>query len=459
MKDSTLRALFRAMASERGRRVLGGYQNALLRREVVHAAAHSPFYRRKFAEHGVDPRAIRTASDLVRLGFYTHPEDLQADPYDFLAVPREEILYAMSSSGATGQPKIVFFSKNDWELAGRLVGNALTMMGVTPADVAQILFCYGNPFWPTGGVIESALERIGTCILPAGNSLSVAQQIEMMQQFGTTMLLGTPSYLHRLTEEGRKLCDLRSLGVRLIRLGAEPWSEALRQHLEEAWGAAVYDAYGMIELGAAGAGECAAVSGLHLSPYLLVEVVHPQTGEPLPRGELGELVFTTMAREATPLLRYRSGDLGRLLADEVCPCGELPTDRISRIVGRCDDMLFLGTGENTFPAQFDAAITGIEGVTGHQVIIDKSGYQDRLCIRVEVAAPRDDLEHTIRQRLYHEIHFLEYEIGQSQSIAPLEIECLEPGTLHRESPVKVRALVDRRPQAREPGNPAGGTDA
>ncbi len=444
MRDSTIRAIFRMLISPRGRRFLHGYQDRLLRRQVAYAATRSPFYRRKFAEAGFDPRVVRSAADLPKLGFFTHPTDLQADPFAFLAAAKRDILYAMASSGTTGEPKIVFFTVQDWEIAVRTVANGFALMGVTRDDVAQILFCFGTPAWMTGNLVQSGLERLGVFVLPVGNAQPIHRQIETMRRFGTTMLLGTPTYLHRLTDEGAALADLRSLGVRLIRLGAEPFSEELRRHLADAWGAEVVDSYGMMELGSAGAAECRALSGLHLSPYLLVEAVHPQTGAPVPRGELGELVFTTLVRRGSPLLRYRSGDLGRLLPDEPCPCGELPTDRISRIVGRADDMLFLGSGENIFPAQVEAALLAVRGLVGFQVVIDKVGYRDRLLVRAETAAPVETLRQEIERSLYAGIPFLEYEIRQSQTVAPLEVELLPPGALQGETPIKVRRLVDRR---------------
>jgi len=442
--DSQLRWFADRMANARGRRLLQRLQDMALRQTVAHVAAHSPFYRQKFAECGVTPEDIRRASDLPTLGFFTYPSELAADPYQFLTVPRQEIIYAMASSGTTGKPKIVFLNKRDWEQAVRAGSIGMAMAGTTAADVVQILFCSGSPNWMTGDLIQAEMERIGAFVLPAGNSVPIAQQIEMMQMFGTTILMGTPSYVHRLTEEGRKLCDLRSLGIRLITLAAEPWSESLRTLLQEAWGAKVYDSYGMMELVCDGAGECRAMCGLHVSPYLLVEVVDPRSGVPLPRGELGELVFTTLYRQASPLLRYRTGDLARLLPDEMCPCGEVTTERISRIMGRADDMLFLGSGENVFPAQVEAALTGVEGLTGFQVIIDKVGYRDRLRIRAETTAPSEHLQQAIERRLSEGLPFLQHEIYQSQLIAPLEIEFLESGTLQRETPVKIRHLVDRR---------------
>jgi phenylacetate-CoA ligase len=455
MNDRWIRDIFRGLSSERGRRLLHSYQDTLLRRQIRHAAADSPFYRRKFAEHGIDPASIHGIADLASLPFFTRPADLLADPYDFLSIPREDILYAMSSSGTTGNPKIVFLSREDWNVTIRTVANGFAMMGVTPADVAQILFCFGTPAWMTGNVLLGGLERLGAFCLPTGNSESVSKQIQSMRRFGSTMLLGTPSYLHRLTEEGSTLCNLRELGIRLIRLGAEPWSETLRATLKEAWGAEVYDSYGMMELASVGAAECKALSGMHLTPYLAVEVVDPATGRPLPRGQLGELVFTTLLRRGSPLLRYRSGDLGYLMPDEMCPCGELPTDRISRIVGRADDMFFLGSGENVFPMQIESALLKVNGLSDFQVVIEKDGYRDRLQVRAETANRVNGNDHhdhdhehgftqAIRQALYAGLPFLEYEIHSSQTVAPLEVQYLIPGTIHAESPVKLRRVVDRR---------------
>lgn len=452
MQDAWLRTIYGSLSGDRGRRMLHSYQDWLLRRQLAYAAAKSPFYRSKFAQWQIDPRRIRAAADLPCLDFFTTPAELQADPFQFLAVPRQEILYAISSSGTNGEPKIVFLTRNDWDLVVRLVSNALIMLGMTSADVAQILFCFGSPAWMTGSIVQAALERVGTFVLPTGNALPVHKQIAAIRRFGSTALFGTPSYLHRLTVEGAELCDLRSLGVRLIRLGAEPSSDALRAGLRDAWGAEVYDTYGMMELGSAGASECRALAGLHLSPYLLAEVVDPRTGQPLPPGSPGELVFTSLAREGSPLLRYRSGDIGCLLPDQPCACGQVPTDRISRIQGRADDMFFLGSGENVFPIQIEAALTGLEGLYGFQAVIAKEGYRDRVRVRAEAASPSDQLAEAIRRRLYDGLSFLYHDIYQSQTVAPLEIEFVPPGTLHQEAPVKARRVLDLREDRAWPGS-------
>jgi len=444
MKDETIRKIFSALTNDRGRRLIKKAQDRWLRQQIPFTVENSPFYKEKFSELGLDPADIRSVSDLAKLGFFTYPSDLQEDPFKFLAIPREDILYPMSSTGTTGKKKIVFMSESDWRIATRSVGNGMSMMGVKKEDVTQILFCYGTPSWMTGSLIQSGLERVGAFVLPTGNGLPIREQISIMKQFGTTMLLGTPSYLHRLTEEASVYTDLKSIGVRLIRLGAEPWSETLRTYLQDAWGAQVYDSYGMMELGAVGGGECSAQDGIHLSPYLITEIVDPKSGRLLPRGEVGELVYTLVQTEGSPLIRYRSGDQAKFMPDEVCTCGELPTERISRILGRSDDMLFLGSGENAYPSHFESAIVGIEGISAFQVIIEKQGYKDLLTFRVESNDHTEELKDLIFKRLSKELPFLEHEILQSKMIAPLEFDFINPGTLNEEFPVKIRHLIDRR---------------
>jgi phenylacetate-CoA ligase len=450
MRDELLRSVIHGLsaAGQRGHAIIRYFQDGWLRQQVLHAAAHSPFYRQTFADHQVDPRKLRGAGDLPALGFFTYPKDLQAAPYRFLAVPRERILYTMSSTGTTGEPKIIFLTPFDWRMIVGTVANGLVLLGVSRTDVAQILFCFGNPAWMTGNVVQAGLERVQAFVLPTGNGAPVAKQIETMRRFGATVLLGTPSYLRRLTTEAAASGDLRSLGIRVIRLGAEPWAEELRGWLQEAWGAQVYDSYGMMELGSAAAGECLVQVGMHVSPFVLVEVVNPQTGQPLPRGKVGELVYTTVLRQGSPLLRYRSGDLGYLFPDEPCLCQQLPTERISRIVGRTDDMLFLGSGENLYPAQVEQALAGIPELLDFQVVITREGYRDRLCVRAEPAGPANGLGQAIIERLYQHISFLEYDIHQSETIAPLAVELLPPGALLAESPAKLRRLVDRRQEPR-----------
>ena len=444
MRDKFIQKIYSAMTNDRGRRFLQNAQNRWLRRQLKFTFNNCSFYREKFSELGIDYKSIRTVSDLADTGFFTYPDDIREEPFRFLAVPLEEILYPMSSSGTTGKAKIILLTPADWKVATGIVSNGMSLMGMTKADVAQILYCYGTPSWPTGSLIQSGLERLGTFIIPTGNSMPIKKQIEIMRQFGTTALFGTPSYIHRLTEEASKFIDLRSLKVRLIRLGAEPWSETLRKYLMDAWDAKVSDSYGMIELAGVGGSECSVQDGIHISPYLITEVIDPKTGENLPRGEVGELVFTLVFREGTQLIRYRSGDMAKLMPDEICSCKELPTERISRILGRVDDMLFLGTGENTYPSQFEDALVGMDGLTAFQVVINKHGYKDVLTLRLETDNRTEKFKKDVYDRLTEVLPFLQHEIEHSKAVAPLEFEFLDKGILHQESPIKIRHLVDRR---------------
>jgi phenylacetate-CoA ligase len=295
-----------------------------------------------------------------------------------------------------------------------------------------------------GSLLQAGLAKRGCMIVPKGNTPSPEEQIKAMETFGTTYLYGTPSYLHRVTEEGKRIMDLRSLGIKGIYLGAEPNSKAFRNYLEEVWGTKTYDGYGMQELGTGVGGECLQRSGIHADLYLAIEVVDPETGQPLKGGEAGELVFTTLGREATPLIRYRTGDIACLLPDEPCPCGMLPTRKISNILGRTDDLMFLGTGENFYPDLLDQVMVGIEGVVGYQMVVGKAGYKDTLLLRIETTSPSTELTARITQRLYEEIPFIRHDVMQSQTIAEPVVEFISPGTLQKSNPVKVRKVVDTR---------------
>lgn len=427
------------------RSLIRWYQSVLLRRTVEHAYENSPFYRRKFKDLGIRPHDVRRKEDLAKLSFFTTPQDIMEDPFQFLAVPREKVQYMWTTAGTTGKPKVVFFTKDDISLMVKTISLGLILHGVREEDVAQICFAYGMPSWIVGILFQDVLEKIGCLIIPAGNQRSIEEQIENMVTYGTTLVFATPSYLHRMTEEGRKIVDLRSLKVRMINLGGEPFSESFRRYLEDTWDAKVYDGYGMVETGTLVAGECFMHNGLHITPGIMVDVVDPQTGEVLGDGEKGELVFTTLFRKAMPLIRYRSGDISRLLPDESCACRVIPTPKIARVQGRVDDMTFMGTAENIYPSQFDEILLSIEHVLGYQLIIDKEGYKDTLLFRVETDLPSEGLESEIVDRLYRGMPFLRHDITYSQTIVEPTVNFIEPGSLCADSPLKAKRFIDRRP--------------
>jgi phenylacetate-CoA ligase len=444
MKEWLIKTFVGRMNSKTGMAVIKWYQDYLLRKTVRHASQNSPFYRRKFKELGLSPSMIRRQEDLPKLGFFTVPADIQADPFDFLAVPRAKIVYIMSTSGTTGKPKLTFYTKEDWNsLVSRIVVG-FVLMDVGEETVHQIMNASGRPQWMGGTLLASGLERRGCMIVNMGNTPSPKDQVEAMQFYGSTFLYGTPSYLHRVTVEGKKFADLKSLGIRRIYLGAEPMSPRFRQYLQQEWGAEVYDGYGMMEMGAGIGGECPEQNGIHTDPSVVVEVINPETLEPVPVGEVGEMVFCRVGRAATPLLRYRSGDLGRLMPNEPCPCGQLPTRKISNPLGRTDDMLFLGTGENFYPSTLDKVMVGIPGVISYQMVVSENEYKDILQLRVETHSPSPELATRIKQKLYNDVPFIHHDVTQSMTIEEPTVEFLAPGTLLKESPVKLRKVVDLR---------------
>jgi phenylacetate-CoA ligase len=444
MKEWLIRTFVGRMNSKAGVAVIKWYQDYLLRKTVHHACRNSPFYRRKFAELGLSPDIIKRQEDLPKLGFFTTPKDIQDDALDFLAVPKSKIVYTMSTSGTTGRPKLTFYTKKDWDTLVSRVVTGLVLMNVGPGTVHQIMNASGTPQWMGGTLLAAGLERRGCTIVNKGNTPSPLDQIHAMQFYGSTFLYGTPSYLHRITVEGKKLVDLRSLGIKRIYLGAEPMSARFRQYLQDEWGAEVYDGYGMMEMGAGIGGECPEQNGIHTDPGVVVEVIDPQTGEPVEPGAVGEMVFCRVGREATPLLRYRSGDLGRLMPNEPCPCGMLPTRKISNPLGRTDDLLFLGTGENFYPSTLDEVLVGVPGVLGFQMVVSQNEYKDILHLRIETTSPSPELAATIKEKLYNDVPFIRHDVTQSMTIEEPVVEFLAPGTLHEESPVKIRKVVDTR---------------
>ena len=421
-------------------------RSSALRRTLIHAGRHSPFYRDRFRSLRIRPEAVHGPAELSRLPF-TLPGDIAADPFRFLAVPLSQIQHIWETGGTTGRPKMAFYTSGDVKRIRRITRLGMALRGVRRGDIAQICFAFGRPSWPIGSFLQAVLEPMGCLILPVGNEQPVEKQIQTMERFGSTLLFSTPSYLRRLTEEGKRIRDLRSLPVRMITLGAEPFSEAFRRSAADAWGAEVFDTYGMIEMGNLIAGECSLHQGMHLDPDQIVEVIDPQSGRPLPPGGEGELVYTTLRRVGMPLIRYRSGDIARLV-QEPCTCRTMPTARISRIAGRTDQMTFLGTGENVTPSEFDEIMAGIAGVLAYQVVLQRTGYRDHILIRVEAEEPSPAMREAIVTALYRRLPFVRHDVEQSQTIDPPEVEFVAALSLQQTGQVKHPAFIDLR--EREP---------
>lgn len=363
------------------RRDLERLQLARLQETVRRVGSRVPFYQQQFAECGVKPEDIRSLTDLRKLPFTTSA-DLRANyPTGLLAVPYDDTLRLHTSSGTTGKPKALFFSRADVNNAAELCARSFMATGVTKGDVFQNMMTYGMF---TGALVTHyGAEKIGCLVIPAGPGNS-ERQLMLMQDFGTTLVHVTPSYALYLATflEKHGIAPRRDLKLRKAFVGAEPYTEETREKIEAALGLDVYNSYGLSEMNGPGvAFECERKHGMHVwEDHFLIEIIDPQTGEALPDGQPGELVMTTLCREAMPLLRYRTRDVTSIIA-EPCPCGRTHR-RLNRITGRSDDMLIV-RGVNIYPQQIERVLMAQPGV-GRNYLIQLEGL-DELTVKVELA--------------------------------------------------------------------------
>ena len=342
-----------------------------------------PFYRKRFDEIGFNPDDLRSLDDIRKLPF-TVKNDLRENyPYGLFAVPLREVVRVHASSGTTGMSTVVGYTKNDIKTWSNLVGRILVAGGITADDVIQISFNYGL-FTGAFGLHYGA-ERVGASVIPMSSG-NTKRQIKIMQDFKTTALVSTPSYAMLIADTMMELgINRNSLSLKWGLFGAEPWSEAMRKELQDKLKITATDNYGLSEvMGPGVAGECLERSGLHVAEdHFLAEVVDPNTLQPVPPGQVGELVITTLTKEAFPMVRYRTRDLTKII-EERCPCGRT-TRRMARVMGRTDDMLII-RGVNVFPSQIEAVLFEIEGIEPHyQIVIDRKGALDEATVLVEVS--------------------------------------------------------------------------
>jgi phenylacetate-CoA ligase len=404
-----------------------------LKKIVSYVYERVPHYRKKFDEAGVKPEDIKSLEDVRRLPFTTK-EDLFVDyPYGLLAVPKEDVVRVHTSSGTTGKPKAIFFTKNDIELGAELIARCLVMTGTTKGDVLQNSMTYG--LFTGAFVMHYGAEKVGVFVVPAGPG-NTERQIELMRLFGTTCVHMTPSYALYVASIILEKGIREDLKLKRAYLGAEPYSEETRRKIEEMLEIDVYNCYGLSEMGGPGVGfECPVKEGLHIwEDAYLVEIINPQTGEPVEDGEVGELVITSLCREAMPLIRYRTRDLTKVIP-EPCSCGRSHV-RISRILGRADDM-FIVKGVNIFPQQIEAVLMGIKGVAqNYQIVLE--GYND-FVVRVEIE--REFFDGRIERLLQLKEEIIEKLRAEIQ-VRP-KVELVEPGTLPV-SEGKAKRVIDKR---------------
>ncbi|MEY8516412.1 phenylacetate--CoA ligase [Lachnospiraceae bacterium 29-84] len=363
-------------------------------------------YRKKMEDAGVKPEDIKTLKDLQKLPFVTKQDMRDNYPFGLFAVPKDELVRIHASSGTTGKPTVVGYTKKDLEVWTECVSRIAAMGGATSKDVAQICFGYGMFTGALG--LHFGLENMGAALVPSSTG-NTEKQIMFMKDFGTTLLVATPSYALRIGEVARQmgLEPSRDLKVKIGLVGSELLTEAMRTEMHKLWGKdmLVTSNYGMSELMGPGvSGECEQLCGMHINEdFFLPEIIDPKTGEVLPPGEKGELVITCIYKEALPLIRYRTKDVTRLCY-EPCKCGRT-TVRMENLDGRTDDMLKI-RGVNVFPSQIEEVLLGIDEIGPHyEIIVTRKDHSDILEIRVELAEPVDSykaleqLEKKIKHKL------------------------------------------------------------
>ena len=361
-----------------------------LQETVARVYEKVPYYRAKMQEIGLTPSDIKSLADLQKLPFTTKQDMRDTYPFGLFAVPKDELVRIHASSGTTGKPTVVGYTRGDLETWTDCVSRIACMGGATGKDVAQICFGYGMFTGAFG--LHYGLEKIGAAIVPSSTG-NTEKQLMFMQDFETTLLVATPSYALRIAEVAHSLGiePKTDLHIKTALVGSELLTDAMREEMHAVWGddVRITSNYGMSELMGPGvSGECLQHCGMHINEdYFIPEIINSETGEVLPAGEKGELVITCIKKEGLPLIRYRTKDVTRLFY-EPCACGRT-TCRMENPSGRSDDMLKI-RGVNVFPGQIEEVILSVEELGPHyEIIVEREGYSDKLTVRVELNKETD----------------------------------------------------------------------
>ena len=415
---------------------MSNLQSARLRKEVSRVYHNVEPYRKKMQEAGLEPGDISGIEDIEKLPFTTKDDLRDNYPFGLFAVPLSEIVRIHASSGTTGQATVVGYTRKDIDVWAECVARCCAMAGLGRNDIIQVAYGYGLFTGGLGG--HYGAEHLGATVVPMSTG-NTQKLIDMMIDFGATGLMCTPSYLMHIAEviEERGLKDKIKLKATLN--GAEPWTENMRRQIEERLGIEAHDIYGLSEIMGPGvATDCHFHRGLHIfEDHFYPEIVDPKTLKPVPDGETGELVITTLTKEGIPMIRYRTKDLTSI-THEKCECGRT-TARISRFTGRSDDMLII-RGVNVFPSQVETALLTVDGITpNYQIIVDRVNHQDTLAILVEVEERffSDEIKEleNLQKKIEHAVH---------QAIGlHAKIKLVEPKTIERSMGKAVR-VIDKR---------------
>jgi len=418
------------------RQEIEDFQSQALARSVAQAAK-SPWYSARFRELGIKPTDINSHTDVTKLPFTTKDDLRLSYPTGMLTVDPEAVIRMHTSSGTTGKPTAIFHTRADIDNWAELMARCMAMAGCTPKDVFQNMSGYGLF---TGGLgLHYGAERLGMWTIPAGAG-NTARQILLIRDFHVTAVHATPSYaMHvaeRMVQEGD---DPRSLGLKFAFLGAEPYTEEMRLKLQDLYGFRVFNSYGLSEMNGPGvAFECPEQNGMHMwEDSYIIEIVNPETLEPVAPGEIGELVMTTLRRTAMPIIRYRTRDLTRFIEGE-CPCGRKHR-RVARMVGRSDDMLII-RGVNVFPSQIEEVIMRHKWLGGNYVILlTRKEALDQMTVKVELAKGTfDGSVESLRSQRAELGKQLKEQVGFT-----VNIEVTEPGSLPA-SEGKAKRVIDER---------------
>ena len=412
-------------------------QLGMLQKLIANLYEKNQFYRNKMVQKGVKPEDIKTLEDITKLPFM-YKQDLRDNyPTKMFTVPNDQVVRYHVSSGTTGKPTLVGYTRNDLDYWSEALARSLTSCGVTNDDVMQISYGYGLF---TGGLgAHYGAERVGATVLPTGTG-NTERQIELMQDLGVTAIACTPSYLIHMIDvaKGKGVDIKKDTKLKRAFLGAEPWTEGMRKHIEQSTGIKAYDIYGMSERAGPMYTECEERAGIHIPwDIMYVEVIDPETEQPVPKGQKGELVVTMLRKEAFPLVRYRVKDVTSII-EEPCKCGRTSL-RIARITGRTDDMLII-RGINVFPSQVEHTLLQIPEVSSHyMIVVDRINSLDVMTLQVELKpeAFSDKVEdmNAIMKKV-------EYEMKKYLNIA-VKVDLREPGSLPRFEG-KSKRVIDRR---------------
>jgi len=410
-----------------------------LKWSLTHAYNNNPFYKKKFDAAGFHPDKFKSLADMKHVPFLYKQDMRDNYPFGLFAVPMSKVVRVHSSSGTTGNATVVGYTKNDVGVFAEVVARSLAAYGATENDVVQVAYGYGLF---TGGLgLHYGAEKLGAMTVPISGG-NTERQLMLIKDFGTTIMACTPSYMLNIAdyiEKKRPDYNIRATRLRAGVLGAEPWSENMRKEIESRLGIEAFDIYGLSEvIGPGVSTECSEKSGLHVfEDHFYVEIIDPETGEILPEGEKGEIVYTSLTKEAFPTIRYRSKDITRLYRDS-CKCGRTLI-KMEKVTGRSDDMMII-RGVNVFPSQIESVLMEIEGTEPHyQIILDRKAALDDIEVKVEV-----------NEKLFSDevkvLNDLSKRIGDRMRSAlgiSAKITLVEPMTIPRSEGKAVR-VIDKR---------------